>query len=317
MSDTKKKVRLLISSCLLGHKTRYDGNDNEDLFLKNVAGRYIEWIPICPEVEMGLPVPREPLRLVESGTGVSMVTRERGIDLTERINSFSLNKIEEINNFNICGAVFKSRSPSCGYTTTKIYNVKGNVIAKGNGLFVQNFIEKINLIPLEDDGRLRDDRLRENFFMRVFLLHRWKSLLEKGLARESLLDFHLRVKLILMAHSISEYRNPGRMLSNLKGKKLEDIADKYISILMKGLSKPASPARHANVLYHIMGYFKKELDREDREELIGVIEDYRKGYTGISAPLVLIRHYIRKYNVEYLKRQFYLEPLPFELRLRD
>jgi uncharacterized protein YbgA (DUF1722 family)/uncharacterized protein YbbK (DUF523 family) len=312
-----EKIKLGISSCLLGRKVRYDGGHKLDHFLLDTLGKFVEWVPVCPEVESGLPVPREAMRLVGSSDAPHLVTIRTGADHTSRLTRWAEGKLPELEEAGLCGFVFKSRSPSSGIRDVKIYTPAGVPSQKGAGIFGKAFVERFPLLPAEDDGRLNDPMLRENFIERVFVFKRWRELLVKGLTVGSLVTFHSDQKLLILSHSPVHYRSLGLLVAHAKERSLKELQSTYITTLMEGLRLISTPAKNANVLHHIMGYFKKSISADEKEELLEIIGNYRKGLIPLIVPVVLLNHYVRAFDVPYLKRQYYLNPHPLELMLRN
>jgi len=312
-----EKIKIGISSCLLGDKVRYDGNHRLDRFITDTLGQYFEWISVCPEIEFGLSVPREPMHLFGSPESPRLLTIKTGIDYTERMLKWAESKLKKLEKENLCGFIFKSRSPSSGIGGVKVYMPSGTVTKTGKGLFGGAFMKHFSLIPVEDDGRLHNPRFRENFIERIFVLKRWQEFKKKGASITDLIDFHTDHKLLIMAHSPRHYSILGRLIGNTKKEKRENILSEYIRILMEGMKLIATVNKNTNVLQHIQGYFKKHLTSEEKQELIGIIQSYSKEFIPLVVPITLLKHYVRKFNVSYLKRQYYLEPHPMELMLRN
>ncbi|MCX8070342.1 MAG: DUF523 and DUF1722 domain-containing protein [Thermodesulfovibrionales bacterium] len=311
------KILLGISSCLLGNKVRYDGGHKLDIFLKDTLGKYVNWYPVCPEVECGLPVPREAMRLVGDIQSPRLVTIKTGIDLTDKMKSWIDEKLNDLAKLNLCGFVFKSKSPSSGMRAVKVYGQNGIPVNKGIGLFAKAFMDRFPLIPVEDEGRLNDASLRENFIERIFVYFRWQRLITDGLTPSKIVDFHTNHKFLIMSHSVEHYRLLGKLIAEQKKYQLDKFQNIYISALMEGLKRIATVKKNVNVLQHIMGYFKDKLSSTEKEELLEVIDNYHKGYLPLIVPITLLNHYVRLYDEPYTKRQFYLNPHPIELMLRN
>lgn len=309
------KIKIGISSCLLGEPVRYDGGHKLDHYLKNTLGQFVEWISVCPEVESGLSVPREAMRLIKFGNEVRIVTINTKKDYTEQILKWSEEKLKSLEKLNISGFIFKSRSPSSGLMSAKIYSENGKLLGKGQGIFAKAFVNYFPEIPVEEDGRLQNPLLRENFIERVFIYSMWQELKNSNMNYKKLIEFHTKIKLTLMAHSSKHYTELGRLVA--EGKKDKDIFNKYFSKLMEGLTLKATISKNTNVLYHIIGYFKKLLTSDEKKELLEIIENYRKGYIPLIVPITMINHYVKKYRIEYLLNQYYLNPHPVELMLRN
>ena len=311
------KIKLGISTCLLGENVRYDGGHKQDHYLTDTLGRYVKWVPVCPEVEYGLPVPREAMRLVGDPDAPRLVTIRTGKDHTDGMKAWARKKLVALEREDLSGFIFKSRSPSSGYSGVKVYSSSGMPARKGMGIFAGAFIEQFPLIPVEDEGRLHDPVLRENFIERVFVFKRWRDYRSNDGTAGGLVSFHTDIKLLLMSHSQKHYSMLGRMAAGGMKEKKTGMPERYISVLMEGLRLIATAKKNTNVLMHVAGYFKKDLAHDEKAELLQVIESYHKGLIPLIAPLTLINHYVRRYDKPYLKRQYYLNPHPLELMLRN
>lgn len=312
-----EKVRIGISSCLLGEQVRYDGGHRQDHYLTDTFGRLVEWIPVCPEVEYGLSTPREAMRLVGDPEAPRLVTRKTGTDHTDGMLKWASGRLKQLEHENLCGFIFKSRSPSSGMRGVKVYTEAGMPGRTGAGIFGGAFIRRFPLVPAEDDGRLHDPALRENFIERIFVLRRWRDFLLQGSSLKNLVSFHTKHKLLIMAHSPKHYSALGRLVADGKGKERKRLLEEYIAALMEGLRLLATVKKNTNVLMHCMGYFKKQITADEKQELLEVIENYHGGLIPLVVPVTLINHYVRKYNESYLRDQFYLKPHPLELMLRN
>ncbi len=311
------KIKVGISTCLLGENVRYDGGHKLDRFLRDTLGQFVEWVPVCPEVECGLSVPREAMRLVGSIDNPRLVTQKTGIDYTRKMVSWAEGRVGELARLDLCGFVFKTGSPSSGMQSVKLYNEKGFAAKKGVGMFAKVFMRAFPLMPVEDDGRLHDPALRENFIERLFVYKRWQDLLKVSKTIKGLVEFHTDHKLLIMAHSPKTLSLLGKIVAKAKDYTKEDLFKDYGETLLTGLKAQASVKKNTNVLQHILGHFRKELSGDEKKEALEVIEDYHKGYVPLMVPIVLLQHYVRKYDKEYLKRQYYLNPHPVELMLRN
>ncbi len=307
-----------ISDCLLGNEVRYDGSAARSSFPHAALGSLYEFRGICPEVGIGMPVPRPPIRLV-AREGIRAVGVVRGdLDYTDALAEFAAKTVPGLGD--LAGYVLMKNSPSCGLFRVKVYaerdgEVSGAPARTGVGIFAQVLGELMPALPLEETGRLNDEVLRENFVTRTFAYAHWQALIQSGLTAAGLIEFHSRYKYLLMAHSVPDYQAAGRLLANLKTD-LEGIAERYIIMLMKGLARPASRGGHANVLAHLQGYLKRNLDSASRQELAVLIADYRRGEQPLLAPLALLRHHLRRYPDTYLLYQTYLDPHPPASALR-
>ncbi|MBN1493000.1 MAG: DUF523 and DUF1722 domain-containing protein [Candidatus Omnitrophica bacterium] len=311
-----KKIRVGISSCLLGQKVRYDGGHKLDHYLRDTLGQYIEWVPVCPEVECGLPVPREAMRLVGSPAAPRLMTSRTGRDLTEQMRSWAARRVLELEKEELCGFVFRTGSPSSGMRGVKVYNNSG-VIKQGVGMFARQFMDHFPLVPVEDDGRLNDAALRENFIERLFVFKQWQDFLGSDGSIKGLVKFHTEHKLLIMAHNPRALMLLGRFVAHARKYKRERLLRHYFAVLMEACKCQTSVKKNRNVLQHIMGYFKKDLSAAEKKELAEVITHYSNGFVPLIVPITLLRHYVKKYEQPYLITQRYLEPHPMELMLRN
>lgn len=314
---TTLPLRLGISRCLLGEEVRFDGGHRRDNFLTEVLGCYVEWVPVCPEVEAGLGTPREPMRLVGDPQGLRLMTIKSGIEHTRALKTMTTHRIEELKSLDLSGYVFKKGSPSCGVERVPIYNAHGVPSRQGVGLFAKAFIEQFPLIPVEEEGRLCDPTLRENFIERVFSYRRWHDLVQSGVTRQALVQFHTAHKYLLLAHHPKQCEMLGRLIGQVHQHRPKELAHRYGQLFMNTLAVKATVRKHVNVLQHILGYFKERLGAHEKVELLGVIDDYHHGLTPLIVPLTLIKHYVQIFDVSYIRAQVYLNPHPKELMLRN
>lgn len=312
-------IRIGISSCLLGQKVRFDGGHKRDDFLTGTFASYVEFVPVCPEVEAGFGTPREPMRLVrdDAGAAVRLITVKTGIDLTSRLAMFSRGRAKQLEIEDLCGYVLKKDSPSCGMERVKVYDRNMVPSKTGRGLFAEALIARFPFLPVEEEGRLADPRIRDNFVERVFAYRRLRDLFENRWTAGSLVAFHTAHKLTLMAHSVGAYQQLGRLVAAARETPRDQLRARYTEGFMTALAIVATPKRHSNVLQHMAGYFRKQLDAASRAELASAIEDYRLGLVPLIVPITLLRHYVRQYDVAYLAGQVYLDPHPKELMLRN
>ncbi|MEW6078682.1 MAG: DUF523 and DUF1722 domain-containing protein [Thermodesulfobacteriota bacterium] len=311
------KIKLGVSSCLMGNPVRYDGQHQLDRFLTDQLGQYVEWVPVCPEVECGLPVPRETMRLVGTPETSRLITTRSGVDHTEKMLTWIDGKLPGLEKADLCGFVFKSKSPSSGMQGVKIYTEQGMPSASGSGLFAGAFMKRFPLLPVEDEGRLNDAGLRENFIERIFVMHRWKQYIKNDGSHSGLVDFHTRHKLLIMAHSPADLRPLGSLVAQGRRTRQERLQAEYLGLLMSALARKATVRKNTNVLDHIMGYFKKQLTADEKQEMKDLIGEYHTGLVPLIVPVAMLRHYVRKFDEPYLKGQFYLHPHPAELKLRN
>jgi uncharacterized protein YbgA (DUF1722 family)/uncharacterized protein YbbK (DUF523 family) len=310
-------VKIGISSCLLGENVRYDGGHKLDRFLRDTLGPYVRYLPVCPEFECGLGVPREAMRLEGAPEAPRLITVKTRKDMTEIMKKWTEKRVVELEEDNLCGFIFKSRSPSSGMERVKVYNEKGVPVMKGVGLFARAFMNHFPLVPVEDEGRLHDPVLRENFIERVFTLKRWRDMTVGNKNIGTLARFHTRNKYLLLSHSEKNYRIMGRMVAEAKQIPINKVFQDYERMLLNTLKLKATPRKNINVLQHMMGYFKKDLSHDEKQELLTTLDEYGNGDIPLIVPVTLIRHYVRKYKESYLMEQTYLNPHPLELRLRN
>jgi len=314
---TTVPLRLGISRCLLGDEVRFDGGHKRDNFLTDVFGRYVEWVPVCPEVEAGLGTPREAMRLVGDPAHPRLLTITSGRDYTRALEKMTTGRLAELGELDLSGYVFKRGSPSCGVERVRVYTEQGMPSHSGAGLFARAFVEQFPLIPVEEEGRLCDAPLRENFIERVFCYRRYQDLLECGVTRQAVIQFHTIHKYLLMAHSPQYYQVLGRLVGQAERYRPKELARRYGELFMTALAVKATVRKHVNVLQHILGYFKGQLTAREKAELLGVIGDYHRGLTPLIVPLTLIKHYVQQFEVHYIRDQVYLNPHPKELMLRN
>lgn len=313
-----EKIKIGISSCLLGNKVRWDGDHKQDRFLTDTLGKYLEFVPVCPEAECGLGIPREPLRLEGSPESLRLIAHDTRLDHTERMVLWSDRKLTDLALENLCGFVFKSKSPTCGMERIPVYKSTGGPGAKeGVGIFAKAFMTKFPEIPVEDDGRLHDPKLRENFVEMIFTLQRWRQTRSEMPKMRHLIDFHTRNKLLILSHSPEIYRRMGKLAAGDPSQPAQELFNQYQALLMDALKLATTVKKNINVLMHLMGYFKKDLSADEKQEILEIIESYRNGAVPLIVPITLINHYVRKYREPYLSSQTYLNPHPVSLKLRN
>lgn len=306
-----------ISQCLLGEKVRYNGEHKRSAFCTDVLANYFDFVPVCPEVAVGLGIPRKPIRLVQTSEKETRTlgVNDVSIDPSDDLRQYGRDKAEELEQ--LCGYILMQKSPSCGMERVVVYHPNGNPLHhQGVGLYVEELQRKLPLLPMEEAGRLNDDALRENFIARVYAYHRWQQI-KGALTAKALLDFYSDYKYLVMAHDPQTYHNIGQVLSDLSDDQLKAKAETFIQLLMNTLKCPATRQKNTNVLMHIQGYFKKQLDSLEKRELSEAIEQYRTGQVPLIAPLMLIKLFLKKHPNDYLERQAFLNPYPDELRLRN
>lgn len=311
MAVVDDKIRIGISSCLLGQNVRYDGGHKRNDFIVSTLGRYFEFVPFCPEVHLGLGVPRPPVRLEATSAGIRAVgVRDRSLDVTEQLSDCA--REQRPWHATLSGYILKKGSPSCGMERVKLYH-DGMPSKKGVGLYASALMANFPQLPVEEEGRLGDPALRENFLERVAVIHRWHQLVAAGITAAGLTKFHSRHKLILMSRHQNDCRDLGRLLGNADQVPVETVARQYIEGVMTLLRRPATRHNHVNVLQHIQGYLKRYLDPGEKAELTAVIDRFRCGHLPLIAPITLLKHHFRRQPDRFIDESYYLSPTPWEL----
>ncbi len=311
------KVRIGISSCLLGDEVRFDGGHKRDRFLTEVLAPYVEWIRVCPEVEVGMGVPRETLRLVKVNGDTRMMTTRTGVDHTDRMRAYAVRRTNALAAQGLRGYVLKKDSPSCGMERVKVFGGSGMPARNGVGTYAEVLKARFPALPIEEEGRLADPVLRENFIERIFAYDRLRGLFDARWTKTALIAFHTAHKMSLLAHSTTGYQELGRLVAQPATLPRAQVQQRYEELFMRTLSKPATAKRHANVLMHMAGHLKQKVDPMSKRELVQCIDDYRRGLVPLVVPVTLLRHHVRVHDVTYLAGQVYLEPHPRELMLRN
>ncbi|MDH5458214.1 MAG: DUF523 and DUF1722 domain-containing protein [Nitrospinota bacterium] len=311
-------IKIGVSSCLLGEKVRWNGDHKQDRYVREILGNYFEYVPVCPEMEVGMGVPRETVALYGTLEEPKMISKKSKIDWTERMNRYLKDRINQLTRDELSGYIFKSKSPSCGIARVPVFSETDRSKARhGAGMFANAFIKRFPLVPIEDEGRLNDAKIRESFIVRVFCFNRLQKLFNKDFSKGALVAFHTRHKFLLLAHSRSHYTALGKLVANAKSLKPKEIKAEYSRLFMEALTYKSTPKKNTDVLLHMMGFLKKVLMKGEKEDILTTIEDYRKELLPLIVPVTLIRHQVKKYKVEYLLDQIYLNPHPKELMLRN
>jgi uncharacterized protein YbgA (DUF1722 family)/uncharacterized protein YbbK (DUF523 family) len=313
----ENRIKIGISACLLGQPVRFDGSHKHDRYITGVLGEYLEFVPVCPEVEAGFPVPRETFRLVGESDNPRLITTRSHVDHTERMTAWAERRVRELEKEDLCGFIFKSDSPSSGLMRVKVYNAKGMAEKKGVGLFARAFTRHFPLLPVEEEGRLNDAGLREMFIEQIFTLKRWRETLTHPATMNHLVDFHTRHKLLILAHSPTHAKLMGKLVAEGSRMPIHEVYQRYENLLIQALRLKATTKKNVNVLQHIMGYFKRQLSADEKQELLEVLEQYSRGYLPLIVPVTLLNHFVRKYHLAYLQQQAYLNPHPVALKLRN
>ena len=311
------RIRIGISACLLGQPVRYDGGHKHDRFITDTLGQYLEFVPVCPEVEAGFPTPRESFRLVGDPENPRLITTRTHLDHTERMTGWARRRVRELEKENLYGFIFKRGSPNSGLSRVKVYNPKGMAEKKGVGIFARAFTRHFPLLPVEEEGRLNDPKLREMFIEQIFTLKRWRETLALPANMRNLVDFHTRHKLLILAHSPAHSTLMGKRVAEGKKKPTKDVYVEYEKLLIEALRLKTTLKKNMNVLLHIMGYFKQQLTSDEKQEILEILDHYRNEALPLIVPVTLLNHYVRKYDQPYLKQQVYLNPHPVALKLRN
>lgn len=327
MNNQNQKPRIGISACLTGQPVRFDGSHKKSDFCLNTLGNMAELVPLCPEMAVGLPVPRPAIRLVNLGDEEFPEIRAIGskdkdphnpeLDVTDALNEYGDQIGEKLQDLD--GFVFMQKSPSCGVFSAKLYRTNGYSEGTTSGLFAKRFVTAHPDLPVEEAGRLNDAGLRDNFMIRIFTAFGWRQLIASGLTKKKLIQFHSQHKYLVMAHSVVSYRALGRFLADLSSRPFAEIAEEYYVQLMQALSRPAKRKSNANALMHMCGYLKRFISSEDKTELRTLIERYRKGEIPVVVPFTLLQHHLNKHYSEssYIQTQRYLLPYPPEITTRN
>ncbi|WP_426106737.1 YbgA family protein [Pseudomonas sp. TWR1-1-3] len=316
-ASARHKPKIAVSACLLGAEVRFNGGHKESRLCSQALTQHFEFVPLCPEVAIGLGIPRQPVRLVGNPLQPQAVgTVDSTLDVTRPLHDYGVEMAAA--HTDICGYIFMQKSPSCGLERVKVYQDSGRPAElSGRGIYARAFCDAQPDLPVEEDGRLNDPVLRENFMTRVYAYSAWQALLKQGVTRRSLTEFHARYKYLLMAHHPVQYKTLGNLLGSLGKQDPMGIAPQYFSELMKALKKCATRRTHTNVLQHISGYLKQAISAEDKQEVQQLIGQYLHGIVPLVVPLTLLKHHFRLHPHPYISRQVYLQPHPEDLSLRN
>lgn len=315
MSNINTKPQIGVSACLAGQAVRFDGNFIANQFIKSECASFFDIHRVCPEVELGMGIPRPPIQLRDFDNEIRLVfSKNPGHDITDSMREFSAKKVSSLPPLD--GYIFKRDSPSCGVHKVPVRNDRTGMRKRnGIGLFAQAFKEQFPQVPTEDEGRLNDDGIRENFLERVYAHYRWRQINEADNPLKAFRDFHTRYKLILMAKDNIASRQLGRMVATVNNDDFTDIKEQYISLFMQAMTKIPSPGRHVNVMMHILGYLKDHLDRKDKAELLEWFEIYRENRVARVTPMMLLQHHFNTHKNAYISEQYYFSPFPGPLML--
>lgn len=315
--DAGAYINVGISTCLLGQKVRFDGGHKRDRYITDILGDYFRFVPVCPELEIGMGVPREAVRLLGDETSPRMVGGKSGQDWTDKMNRYTESRVKQRDLYDICGYILKKDSPSCGMERVKVYDSAGMPHRKAVGLYAAGLLKQFPLLPIEEEGRLNDLKLRDNFIVRVFAYSRLRKLFRSTFSLGRLVQFHTEHKYLLLAHSPTHYKDLGRLVAGAKKIPAGNLRDQYSQIFMEALKFKSTIAKNTNVLQHILGFLKDQLDSAEKKSILETIEDYRQGLVPLVVPLTLLKHYVDLHDIEYIRNQVYLRPHPKELMLRS
>jgi uncharacterized protein YbgA (DUF1722 family)/uncharacterized protein YbbK (DUF523 family) len=311
------RIPIGISACLLGDQVRFDGGHKRDRYVTDVLGDYVRWVGVCREVGAGRGVPRETFRLVRNGDGTRMVGNRSDDDVTDAVSAYSRAHVNRLADVRLRGFVLKKDSPTCGMERVRVYDHNGVPARTGTGLYARLLLDRLPLLPVEEEGRLNDPRIRENFITRVFTYDRWWRLVESDPRPRDVVAFHTAHKMLVLAHSPQHYRALGPLVAKAGVLPMDELLQHYETGLMTGLKHIASPGRHFNVLQHLAGFLKDDLQIADKRELHSVFHDYLIGRVPLIAPLLLLYHHLKHLKDDWLDAQVYLQPYPHELGLRS
>ncbi len=317
MKKEEIRIKVGISTCLLGQKVRFDGGHKHDRYITDILGEFFEFVPVCPEVAIGMGTPREAVRLEGEVGSPRMVGVRSGRDWTDRMNTYARKRVRLFIDQPISGYILKKDSPSCGMERVRVYGKTGMPVRHGRGLYATELLKQLPFLPVEEEGRLNDVKLRENFIVRVFAYHRLQNLFNGNFSRAELVRFHTIHKYLLLAHSPEYYKKLGQLVANLKKYSPAQMRDAYSRMFMETLAFKTTTAKNVNVLQHILGFLKKHLTTFEKQDILNVIDEYHRQLVPLIVPITLLKHYLNKYDIIYIRDQVYLNPHPKELMLRN
>ena len=312
-----EKIKVGIASCLLGNPVRWNGGHKLDRFIVHTLGQHIDFVPVCPESECGLGIPRDTMHLAGDPAAPRLVTTKTGEDKTDQMQRWAKKRIQELAAEDLCGYIFKTKSPSNGMRKLKVFKTREQIFYNGVGIYARMFMDRFPNLPVIDDGMLHDPGLRSNFIEQIFALRRWREVLAERKTVGRVVAFHTRQKLLIMSHSPKHYREMGKLVAAGKTMPPSKLYDRYEALLLESLRLKTTIKKHINVLQHILGYFKKQLSPDEKQEMLALIDAYRAQDVPLIVPITLANHYVRKYDQPYLKQQTYLNPHPLDLKLRS
>ncbi|KAB7884944.1 YbgA family protein [Poseidonibacter ostreae] len=312
-------MKLGISSCLLGTNCRYDGGHSRDRFITDMLGDYFEFVPYCPE-KMIFTTPREAIRLVRTeDEDIRVKTSTENVDVTSKLVDISKQLANQIQDDDLCGFILKSKSPTCGLERVKVYASKKNAMSEKNGIgvFAKELKDKYPLLPLEEEGRLGDAWLRENFLMQIFSYKNIFEFLKNNPSAKDLVEFHTSYKYMIYAKSHQSYKELGQIVANHDKKDIKIVLEDYKHAFLNAISLKGSISNTYNVLLHLYGYFKKDISKDEKTEILDTLEEFKNEVIPLIAVIKILNLYIKRFNIEYLKTQKFLNPYPKELALRS
>lgn len=312
-----RPIKIGVSACLMGENVRWNGGHSRSRFITDTLSQFVEFVPVCPEVEAGFPIPRETFRLVGEPDDPRLITTKGKVDHTDHMQQWARDRVRQLEEADLCGFIFKKDSPNSGLYRVKVYNDQGMPVKQGTGIFAREFVRQFPRVPVEEDGRLNDPKLRENFIEQIFAMRRWRDVIAGRRTVGNLVDFHTRHKLLLLSHSPKHYRAMGKLVAAGKTMTIDELYRQYEIQFVEALRLRTTVKKNVNVLFHLLGYFKKDISADEKQEMIELIERYQQELVPLVVPITLINHYVRKYSQPYLQQQVYLNPHPIELKLRN
>ncbi|GAA5217076.1 DUF523 and DUF1722 domain-containing protein [Corallincola platygyrae] len=297
----------------MGEPVRFDSGHKKNAYVNNVLADYFEFVSFCPEVSIGLGIPRQTIRLSLQEDEVRCIgTRDPELDVTEKL--YQSAEDQKHWHADLCGYILKKDSPSCGMERVRLY--KGETPERiGVGLYAKRLMENFPNLPVEEEGRLGDPILKENFIQRVFVYHRWRQMTEGGFTMRDLTEFHAKHKFIYMSHQPKKASELGRWLSEQGKQDLQKTSETYLTSMMALLKHRATRQTHTNTLNHIQGFLKKHVTGLDKQELVSTIDNYRQGLLPLIVPMTLLRHHFLHHPDPYIDNSYYMKPHPGELML--
>lgn len=315
--SNNSNVIIGISSCLLGEKVRFDAGHKQDRYITDVLGPFVTFVPVCPEVEVGMGAPRESVKLIGKLNEPRMVGNTSGEDWTDRMVKYASRRVKQDDTRNLTGYILKRKSPSCGMERVRVQTASKTSEYKGVGLFASALLEEYPYLPIEEEGRLNDPALRENFIERIFALSRLQELFASPFSRRRMIEFHTNHKFMLLSHSTVNYRRLGQLVGQIKEVPAGRFKKEYRDLFMRTLKFNATVKKNTNVLQHIVGFLKDHLLDSEKKDINEAISNYHDSLIPLIVPITLLRHFVFKYQIEYIQNQYYLNPHPKELMLRN